>query len=457
MSVFTSQERRTAISLSLVYATRMMGLFLLLPVISILGQDLSGATPLLIGLAVGVYGLCQAVLQIPFGALSDRFGRKPVILAGIAVFIVGSIIAAMADTIWGVIAGRALQGGGAISAVIMALAADLTRDSQRTKVMAVIGVSIGLSFILSIILGPALMTRFSLSGIFYCIAGLGCFAAFLVLFVVPTPDKLYRDRDISVVGRDLPGLLSNKELLRLDAGILILHLLITASFVSIPLRLLELGLSIDVHWKVYLLAALGSLVIVIPLVGLSERKLSLRVVMMAGIGGLALAEFAIGFVGNTEWMIIASLLCFFGFLSVLEALLPSLVSRIAPAASRGTAMGVYSTSQFFGAFLGGVLGGWMVGTLGLAQVHVGLGILCLLWIPLVYHLQSPPRWHNRRLRLGDRSNQASQSNSGREELRRNLLAIPGVAEVVFVPGDPEAYLKVDRHRVDEQALLEYSS
>ena len=323
--------------------------------------------------------------------------------------------------------------------------------------MAVIGVSIGLSFILSIILGPALMTRFSLSGIFYCIAGLGCFAALLVLFVVPTPDKLYRDRDISVVGRDLPGLLSNKELLRLDAGILILHLLITASFVSIPLRLLELGLSIDVHWKVYLLAALGSLVIVIPLVGLSERKLSLRVVMMTGICGLAMAEFAIGFVGKTEWMIIASLLCFFGFLSVLEALFPSLVSRIAPAASRGTAMGVYSTSQFFGAFLGGILGGWMVGTLGLAQVHVGLGILCLLWIPLVYHLQSPPRWHNRRLRLGDRSNQASQSNSGREELRRNLLAIPGVAEVVFVPGDPEAYLKVDRHRVDEQALLEYSS
>jgi len=299
LAAFTSLELRAAISLSFVYITRMMGLFLLLPVLSVLARDLDGATPLLIGLAIGIYALFQAILQIPFGLMSDRFGRKPVILAGLAVFILGSVVAAMTDSIWGIIIGRALQGGGAISAVIMALAADLTRDSQRTKIMAVIGVSIGLSFMISIILGPLLMLRFQLAGIFYFIALSGIAAAMLVWFVVPDPDKTNNDRNISVVISEMPMLLRNRELLRIDFGIFILHLLITASFVCIPLVLLDTGIGVEAHWYVYMYGALGSLLILLPMIGFAERKFPVKWVMVSSITGFAVALFAIGAVSDS--------------------------------------------------------------------------------------------------------------------------------------------------------------
>ncbi len=434
-----------------------MGLFLLLPVMSILGQDLEGATPLLIGLAVGIYGLCQALLQIPFGLLSDRFGRKPVILTGIAIFIIGSLVAATADSIVGIIVGRAIQGAAAISAVVMALAADLTRDSQRTKIMAVIGVSIGMSFILSIIIGPVLMTKFSLAGIFYCIAGLGVFSAALIVFAVPTPIKIQQDRNIAVVIKELPALFRNRDLLRLDIGILLLHLLITASFICIPLRLLELGVFSDVHWSVYLKAACGSLLILIPLVGLAERKWPVKWVMMASIAGLAAAEFALGLMNNHYWVIVASLVLFFGFLSVLESLLPSLVSRTAPAAARGSAMGIYSTSQFLGAFLGGVLGGWMVGELGLSMSLFILGLVCLLWLPVVWRMKEPIKLKNKRLMLNDEAAQTIKSADGLGRLTEQLLSVPGVKEVSLIPGDGSAYLKVDKHELNEQQLFTFSS
>ncbi len=453
MSAFTSQERRTAIALSLVYATRMMGLFLLLPVISILGQDLSGATPILIGLAVGIYGLFQALLQIPYGLMSDRFGRKPMILIGIVVFVFGSVVAAIADSITGVIVGRALQGAGAISAVVMALAADLTRDSQRTKIMAIIGASIGASFMLSIIIGPILMTTFSLSGIFYCIAGLGIFSALLVLFAVPNPKKIERDRDITVVLKELPTLLFNRDLLRLDLGILLLHLLITASFVCIPLRLLELGVLPEAHWTIYLKAAFGSLLILLPLVGVVERKWSVKWLMMLSIVGLATSEFALGFMNSDYWIIVFSITLFFGFFSVLEALLPSLVSRTAPAATRGTAMGIYSSSQFLGAFLGGVLGGWMIGEVGLLKSHVVLGLLCLVWIPIIWHMREPIKLKNRRILL-DATLQSNYAGMP-ADLRERLLSVPGVREVSIIPGDPMAYLKVDARELDEQQLVTF--
>lgn len=434
-----------------------MGLFLLLPVISVLGQDLSGATPLLIGLAVGVYGFCQALLQIPFGFLSDRFGRKPLILAGIGIFISGSIVAALADSIAGVIIGRALQGAGAISAVVMALAADLTRDSQRTKIMAIIGASIGLSFILSIIVGPVLMTQLSLSGIFYCIAALGVFSAGLVIFAVPTSEKLHRDRNVSVVTEELPLLLRDHDLLRLDIGILLLHLLITASFVCIPLRLIELNVLAEAHWSVYLKAAVGSLIILLPMVGFAARRWPVRRVMLIGIVGLGIAELGLGIMNDTHWIIVACLVLFFGFFSVLEAMLPSLVSRVAPASSRGTAMGIYSTSQFLGAFLGGVLGGWMIGEVGVSNAHLVLAALCLLWIPVIWGMKEPVNVKNHRLRLNADTIRAVQSEAGREALHAKLLNISGVEEVSVVASDKVAYLKICKKGFDMQKLALYES
>ena len=452
MAAFTSLELRAAISLSFVYITRMMGLFLLLPVLSVLARDLDGATPLLIGLAIGIYALFQAILQIPFGLMSDRFGRKPVILAGLAVFILGSVVAAMTDSIWGIIIGRALQGGGAISAVIMALAADLTRDSQRTKIMAVIGVSIGLSFMISIILGPLLMLRFQLAGIFYFIALSGIAAAMLVWLVVPDPDKINNDRNISVVISEMPMLLRNRELLRIDFGIFILHLLITASFVCIPLVLLDTGIGVEAHWHVYMYGALGSLLILLPMIGFAERKFPVKWVMVSSITGFAVALFAIGAVSDSFRGAVVCMVLFFGFLSVLESLLPSLASRTAPASFRGTVMGVYSTSQFLGAFIGGVAGGWLIGKVGNANALLVLCALSLCWLPFAWHMKNPERLANYRLSL---KSSLIDSGTNLTELSRKLEGVPGVVEVSVV--DRAAYLKVIRREFDEQSLTEFKS
>lgn len=452
MAAFTSVERRAAFSLSFLYITRMMGLFLLLPVLSVLAQDMDGATPLRIGLAVGIYALFQALLQIPFGMLSDRFGRKPVILAGLAIFILGSIVAALSDSIWGIIIGRAMQGGGAISAVIMALAGDLTRDSQRTKIMAVIGISIGMSFMLSIIIGPLLMARFDLAGIFYFIAASGVIAALLVVFVVPVPEQSKSDRNISLVINEVPGLLRNSDLLKIDAGIFVLHLLITAGFVCIPLKLLGSGMAAESHWLVYLAGAVGSLAILLPMVGIAERKLPVNKVMTAGVVGLAISFFVVSFAPGLFWLLALSMVLFFGFLSVLESMLPSLASRTAPASLRGTAMGIYSTSQFLGAFVGGVAGGWLVAGVGESRALLALAIICLCWLPHVWRMKSPQRLMNYRLGLKE-SLLGTDAQSG--DLGEKLGQVAGVVEVSVVSADQAAYLKVDRTKFDESDLDRY--
>jgi len=449
LTAFTSLERRAAASLSLVYATRMMGLFLLLPVMSILGQQLHGSTPLLIGFALGVYGLFQALLQIPFGLLSDRFGRKPLIYLGLILLVIGSLVAAAADSIWGVIIGRALQGAGAISAAVIALAADLTRDDQRTKMMAVIGASIGLSFILSIMLGPLLMTSLGLSGIFIVIALLGVAGLLLVRFVVPDPPGIAANagvnRDVSVVVGQLRSLLHHPQLLRLDIGILVLHFLITATFVCVPLGLIERSIAPEDHWLVYLTACLLSLLIVIPLIGYGESRLGVRLVMMISIVGLAMAEFFIGMVSDSWWLIVGSLVLFFGFLNVLESMLPSLVSRIAPAASRGSAMGVYSTGQFFGAFLGGIFGGWVQGEFGVSAAHILIGILCLLWLLVIRGMQEPAKLASFRAPLPDELKVDS-------ELEAQIRQLDGVAEISVLEAERSIYLKINKTEFDENQL-----
>jgi len=410
------------------------------------------------GLAVGIYALFQAVLQIPFGLASDRFGRKPVILAGLAIFIIGSLVAAMADSIWGVIVGRAMQGGGAISAVIFALAADLTRDSQRTKIMAVIGASIGLSFIVSIIIGPVLMSKFDLSGIFYFIAAFGVLALLLVHFVVPEPLEKTKDRNVSLVLSEVPALLSHRELWRIDFGIFFLHLLITASFICIPLRLLELSIDVADHWKVYLAGAIASLVIVIPMIGVVEKKLPVNRMMIINIIGFAVALVAIALVGGGSstnyWLVCSCVMLFFGFLSVLESVLPSLVSRTAPAALRGTAMGVYSSSQFFGAFIGGVLGGWSIGEFGPVNSLLILGVVCCVWLLVARLMKNPPKLKAYRLPVKE---SLLQGDASQAELHEKLKNVSGVREVSIVANEGAAYLKVMSSELDEQVLLDYSS
>ncbi|MGB0866780.1 MAG: MFS transporter, partial [Granulosicoccaceae bacterium] len=359
----TSTEKQAATGLVLIYVSRMLGLFMVLPVLSAYGMALEGATPALLGLALGVYGLMQAMLQIPFGMASDRFGRKPLILIGLLVFILGSIMAAYAQTIEALVVGRALQGAGAVAAAVLALAADLSREEQRTKIMAILGVSIGFAFVASLVLGPLVASWWGMAGVFWVTAGLGVVAIVALYVVVPAPVHLGCHRDAQSHLDQLGEVLKDIGLLRLDLGIFLLHAIMTGCFVVLPLALIDAGVVVDRQWTVYLPAVGIALLILVPMMGLADGKGLQREVFLASIGALTmvLVFFALA---NSSMQLMLAIGLFFGFFSVLEAMLPSLVSKMAPAGSKGTAMGVYSSAQFFGAFVGGALGGILYGLSG---------------------------------------------------------------------------------------------
>ena len=369
----TAQERRSVSSLALLYCFRMLGLFMVLPLLALYAADLPGATPTRIGLAIGIYGLMQAALQIPLGWLSDKVGRKPVIVAGLLLFIIASVVAAMADSIGGIILGRTLQGAGAIASTVMALVADLTREEQRTKAMAVVGMSIGLSFAVAIVLGPAVAAMGSLSAVFWFTAVLAVIGIVIVTVLVPSAPvvsaRLVAGANMGVLRRSL----QNRVLLRLNFGVFVLHFILTASFLLVP-GLLEQSFGVDreQHWKVYLPVLLLSLAGMVPLMVLAERGGRLRMAFLVGIALVFAAVTLLGYASTALLFYVGLCLFFVGF-NYLEATLPSLVSKTVIADSKGSAMGVYSTCQFLGAFAGGAAGGVLVQHLG----ENGLISVCL--------------------------------------------------------------------------------
>jgi len=435
-------EKRSITALASVYGLRMFGLFLILPVLAIYAEQLD-ASPMLMGIALGIYGITQAIFQIPFGMLSDKFGRKPIILIGLGVFIVGSLIAAFSNSINGVIIGRALQGAGAIAAVILALTSDLTRENQRTKAMAFIGMTIGMSFLLALISAPFLEFFIGVKGLFVLTAILALASMLVIWKGVPNPVQTH-NLEVKAVPKKMLELLKHKHLIRLDLGIFILHFVLTAMFVVVPIILLEqLNLSTQDHWKVYVPALLVSIIFMIPMIILSARKHLVMRIFLAAICILLFAQSLLmwrplGVLGMT----ICLFFFFWGF-NLLEAMLPSLVSRVAPAAGKGSAMGVYNTFQFLGVFFGGFIGGTIYGSVGITAVFIMSGLLLLLWAWLVY---SAPE-----LKLLDSLvvKVAPSAHMGCSEL---LEAVEGVEEVIILEGQSTAYLKVDKERLDQQAL-----
>lgn len=385
----TGAERRASVGLASIFGLRMLGLFFILPVFTLYAVDLRGATPTLIGLAVGAYGLTQALLQIPMGLLSDRVGRRPVIVGGLLVFALGSAVAALSDSIYGIILGRALQGGGAIAAAIMALAADVTRERQRTKIMAVIGMSVGLAFLVALTVAPVVASRLGLSGIFWVTAALALLAVALLYLLVPAGGARSHDRDIR------PGtfrrVLSDPNLVRLDVGIMVLHCILTAGFVVLPVVLAEsLDLTPAEHWKVYVPVMLASVVVLFPAIRLGESRNAMHRLVAVMVAVLAVGEVAL--VDSLQaggWLVVVALLIYFTAFNVLEASLPSLVSRFAPAQAKGAALGVFSTCQFFGAFLGGLLGGMLYGRFGASGVFAVCAVLAGAWFLVALGLRSP--------------------------------------------------------------------
>lgn len=385
----TPIERRATASLALIYIFRMLGLFLVLPVFALYANDLEGATAVKVGLALGAYGLTQALLQIPFGLVSDRIGRKPVIVFGLCLFALGSLLAALSEDIHWIIAGRALQGAGAIAAVVSAFLADLTRESVRTKAMLMLGISIGASFALSLILGPVLNNWIGVPGIFMLTAFLGLVAIPVIIWVAPAAPEPLVTGDHFLVS--LKRVLKDVNLLRLDLGIFLLHAILTASFLAVPLALRdEAGMATSGHWKIYLPVMLVSLFGTMPLIHMAERRGHFKAVFLIAIGLLGTSLLLMGWGFHQLSVLVTGLFMFFAAFNMLEASLPSLVSRLAPVADRGAALGFYSSSQFMGAFFGGLTGGVFLGEYGLAGVFCFCAGLSLVWLMFAFRLATPP-------------------------------------------------------------------
>lgn len=442
-----ASERRAIFSLGLLYASRMLGLFMVLPVFVIYGQNLTQANDLLIGLAIGAYGLSQAIFQIPFGALSDKFGRKKLIFIGLLIFFMGSVLAASSEHIYGVILGRFLQGAGAIASVLMALLSDLTSVESRTKAMAMIGMSIGLSFSAALIIGPLVAASFGLQGIFWLTALLAVAGMFCLYYLVPTPLSVTKDRNTRLVKQQLGDVLKHKELLRLDIGIFALHLCLTALFIAVPKTLQQqLNMPGEEHWWVYLTVMMFSFFAMVPFIIFGEKKQQMKKVFLFAILLLCAASVSFVFSQDTFSYFWWSLFAYFMAFNLLEATLPSLVSKISPAGSKGTAMGVYSTAQFLGAFFGGVAGGWIVSEFNESGVYVLAGVVCFIWFLFARSMQNPS--HEMAMTLYfPKMNAANMA-----ELSEALGAISGVEEVVLVVQDQVAYLKVAKAELDQQQL-----
>ena len=446
----SSNERRAVAALSGIFSLRMLGLFMFLPVFSVHAHEYPGHTPLLIGVAIGIYGLTQGMFQVPFGILSDRFGRRPVIAAGLVVFALGSVVAALADDIWGIVAGRALQGMGAVAAAVMALASDLTVESHRTRVMAVIGASIGAAFLLALVLGPVVTAAAGVSGLFWVTAALAALAIALLYLGVPAPPRLTNSAGATLAG--LSTALRDGQMLRLNAGIFILHAVMVATFVALPIAIRDrAGIDVADHWKVYVGVLLASVVFTVPLIVIADRANRSRSVMVLGIVllGAALAGLAGASAGSA--VLIACMVVYFTGFNTLEASLPAMVSRVAPMRARGAALGVYSTLQYLGAFAGGVIGGWLLGAGGERAALAACAGLCIGWILIAIGLREPRRLSVEQLRIG-----AVDSGSA-DALTVQLLAVPGVIEAVVVAEERIAWLRVDRRLLDRSSLHAFSA
>ncbi|MBL4606621.1 MAG: MFS transporter [Pseudomonadales bacterium] len=453
---FSPQEKQATGALAGIYSLRMLGLFMLLPVFSLYaGDEYKQVTPFLIGLAVGVYGLTQALFQIPYGLLSDRVGRKPLIYFGLALFAMGGVVAALSESIYGVIAGRALQGSGAIAAVTTALLSDLTQEENRTKAMAVIGMSIGLSFMLAMMVAPSLVGWVGLGGLFWITAILAVGGMWVSYSFVPTPQSFNRNKEALPVLGQLRGVFFSKALIPLNLSIFLLHFILTACFVVLPLILNQYsGLESSEHGHIYLLTIGLSFLAMLPLMIFAEKMARIKEVFLLAvvimfIGLLLLALYH----RDLDSIVLALFLFFFSF-NLLEALLPSLVSRVAPAGQKGSAMGVYSSGQFLGAFLGGILGGGLSGSLGYSSVFIALLLLVLVWFYVIWTMDAPILLQGKVLRLWPEGG-APKPQRG-SALLEDLLGIDGVEEAVVLEDEGVAYLKVDKRTLDVAQLEKLS-
>jgi MFS family permease len=436
-----NHEMRTAGTLAAVFSVRLLGLFMIYPVFAAYAQHLSGATPFKAGLALGIYGLSQGILQIPFGLLSDRIGRRTLIVVGLLLFAAGSLIAAVSTSINGVILGRALQGAGAVGSVILALVADLTSEENRTKAMALVGVTIGASFMVALVAGPIVAGMIGVPGIFWLMVALAFVGIAIVALAVPAPPRIVVRPDAEAVPALLGSVLRNGDLLRLDFGVFALHAVLTASFLVVPDMFRQtLGVSSHDQWIVYLPVLVASVVVMVPAIIVAEKYRRMKAVFIASVAALAASQFLLIVGEANAYAGVAAVFVFFAGFNIMEASLPSLITKTAPAEAKGTATGIYSSAQFLGIFAGGVGGGLMRQYVGPDGVFLMTGGIALVWLLLAATMNRPSYLTTRLIRLG--------SCGDSEALAARLRALPGVADAVVVAEERLAYLKVDSRTFD---------
>lgn len=383
-------ERRATAGLALVYGLRMLGLFVILPVFALYVSELPGGeSKTMVGLALGAYGLTQALLQIPFGWWSDRIGRKPVIYFGLLLFAAGSAVAALASNMHVMLLGRVMQGAGAISGAVLALTADLTREQVRTKAMAAIGMTIGFSFVVSIVLAPVLAQWLGVPGIFWMTALLALGGIGLIALLVPNPATQKASADTQARRKDFARVLKNADLLRLYLGIFVLHAVLMSVFLVVPFQLQDMEIVSKDHWKVYLSVMVASIVLMVPLVVAANRGGKLKIVFVGVIALLVLAQLVLAGAGHSFWLLALGMVAFFTAFNVLEATLPSLVSRLAPPDAKGTALGVYSSIQFLGPALGAATAGFLLQHVGAQAVFAFGVVLTLVWLVVALPMRTP--------------------------------------------------------------------
>jgi len=446
-SVMTPMERRASIGLAGVYGLRMLGLFIILPIFALYAETLpGGSSHFLIGVALGAYGLTQAILQIPAGWMSDRYGRKPVIVAGLLLFAAGSFLAASADNIYWIIAGRVIQGAGAINAAVMALTADLTREEHRTKAMAMIGITIGITFSISMVLSPLLYHYIGMSGIFELVGALAFACIAVVIWFIPKPAIARFHSDTEANSNKLAEVLRNKDLLRMDFGVFTLHAILMSVFMQVPFILRADGLDASHQWQVYLPVMLIAFILMVPPIIIAEKKAKLKPVFLIAIALAATAQISLLFLQGSVWGIAASLLLFFIAFNVLEATQPSIVSKIAPLAAKGTAMGVFSSVQFLGAFFGSAMGGLLLQFYGGNAVFIFAVCMLLLWLFVASGMRPPQPLQTKMYHLQELSEDAAR------KIQLSLSQLRGVREVLVVANEQIVCLKVEQSGYDEDGV-----
>ena len=446
----TSTERKASISLASIYGLRMLGMFLILPIFAIYATHYQGGNNIqLVGMALGAYPLAQALFQLPYGMASDKFGRKNMIVIGLIMLIIGSIVVAMADNIYMVILGRAIQGAGAVSAAVTALLADLTREEHRTKAMAMIGSTIGVTFAISLVLGPALAHWVGIAGIFWLTAILAALAILVIKFVVPNPLISSFHSDASAAPAKLKDVLKNGQLLRLNYGIFALHAAQMAMFIVVPFAILKTShLTVNQHWKIYLPILVGSFMLMIPAIIVGEKKNLLKQVFIGAVALMLVAQLCFAGLIGSFWGVIFSLFAYFVAFNTLEASLPSLISKLAPAAAKGTAMGVYNTSQSLGAAVGSLVGGYLSHHYGFAAVFIFCAALMGIWLLASFSMKTPPAVRTKMYHLGETSETHAAT------LTQAISALPYVHEAVAIAKEGMLIVKIKTKIIsDEQEIL----